>query len=448
MSHFTFPSVKYAGYRHMTSSLKFRKYRYLIFTTPVTVFLQDRSQPWPYRAPNCRRMRKIEFGFFDAGGGHRAAATALQTVIQTQRLPLEPLLTNLQDLMEPLDILKRYGGIRIQDFYNSMLRTGWTLGATQLMKALQFAIRIYHRPTVRLLAAHWKETNPDMLVSVVPHFNRALGESFAKAFPERPFVTILTDIADYPPHFWIERQKQYFICGSERAVEQARAHGHPAERIFRTSGMILNPKFYQPATEDRVAGRQRLGLALDLPTGLLLFGGHGSEVMLEIAERLDRSPLQLQLIFICGKSEKLAAALRARQWRMPHFVEGFTKEVNRYMHLADFFIGKPGPGSVSEALAMRLPVIVECNAWTLPQERYNADWVLEKQFGEVLTSFRQIVPAVARMIEPVSLARYRENIPKLENRAVFEIPGILEEILDRSSEANGRTNGALLAQGA
>ena len=58
------------------------------------------------------------------------------------------------------------------------------------------------------------------------------------------------------------------------------------------------------------------------------------------------------------------------------------------MHLADFFIGKPGPGSISEAIAMKLPVIVERNAWTLPQERYNADWVLEQGAGFVLPNFR------------------------------------------------------------
>ena len=63
------------------------------------------------------------------------------------------------------------------------------------------------------------------------------------------------------------------------------------------------------------------------------------------------------------------------------FVEGFTKEVPRYMQLADYFIGKPGPGSVSEALAMKLPVIVESNAWTLPQERYNGEWVRERASG-------------------------------------------------------------------
>ena len=58
-------------------------------------------------------------------------------------------------------------------------------------------------------------------------------------------MTILTDIADYPPHFWIERQEQYLICGSDRAVEQARACGHAPERIERVSGMILNPRFYE-----------------------------------------------------------------------------------------------------------------------------------------------------------------------------------------------------------
>ena len=163
--------------------------------------------------------------------------------------------------------------------------------------------------------------------------------------------------------------------------------------------------------------------------------------MLEIAERLDKSPLDLQLIFVCGKNEKLANALRTRKSRMPCFVEGFTTRVNYYMQLADFFIGKPGPGSVSEALAMQLPVIVECNAWTLPQERYNADWIIEKEVGLVLHSFRKIDAAVAQLIEPAALARYRANAAALHNRAVFEIPDILEQILERSrsvAPANGR----------
>ncbi len=396
-------------------------------------------------------MQRIEFGFFDAGGGHRAAATALQMAIEGQRRPWEIRLTNLQELMDPLDIVKKYAGIRIQDVYNTMLRRGWTLGSPQLLKVLQFVIRLYHRPTVRLLEAHWKETEPDMLISFVPHFNRAMGESFHRAYPGRPFVTVLTDLADYPPHFWIERQpsatgwRQYFICGSDRAVEQARSMGHTDDHIFRASGMILHPRFYDAPVENRVAGRERLGLRPDLPTALVLFGGHGSNVMLEIAERLDKSPLDLQLIYVCGKNEKLANALRARKSRVPCFVEGFTTRVNEYMQLADFFIGKPGPGSVSEALAMQLPVIVECNAWTLPQERYNAQWIVEKEVGLVLRNFDKIGAAVAQLIEPSALARYRANAAALQNRAVFEIPEILEKIFERSRGATPANGSAVLA---
>jgi UDP-N-acetylglucosamine:LPS N-acetylglucosamine transferase len=392
------------------------------------------------------RVQKIEFGFFDAGGGHRAAATALQSAIRTQQRPWEVQLTNLQELLDALDIAKRYAGIRIQDIYNTMLRKGWTLGSPQLLKVLQLVVRIYHRPASRLLERHFKETQPDMLVSFVPHFNRVLCESFRNAFPGRPFVTILTDLADYPPHFWIEpKQQQYFICGSDRAVGQARSMGYSDDRIFRASGMILNPRFYDARVEERVAGRTRLGLRRDLPTGLVLFGGHGSKVMLEIAERLDASQLDLQMIYICGKNEKLANALRTRKSRVPCFVEGFTTRVNEYMHLADFFIGKPGPGSVSEALAMKLPVIVECNAWTLPQERYNADWILEKKVGLVLHDFDKIAEAVAELIEPAALARYQANAAALHNRAVFEIPDIFERIFERSHAAASASADPLLA---
>jgi UDP-N-acetylglucosamine:LPS N-acetylglucosamine transferase len=384
-------------------------------------------------------MQKLEFCFFDAGGGHRAAATALQMAIESQQHPWDVQLTNLQELLDELDILKKYAGIRIQDFYNKMLATGWTLGSPQLLKVLQATLRLYHKPTVRLFEKHWKETQPALVVSFVPHFNRAIFQSLGRAYPGKPFVTILTDIADYPPHFWIERQPQYFVCGSDRAVSQAKALGHTDQEIFRASGMILHPRFYEPPIADPVAERKVLGLRPDLTTGLVLFGGHGSKVMLDIAKRLDASQLDLQMIFICGKNEKLAAALREHKWRMPVFVEGFTKRVNYYMQLADFFIGKPGPGSVSEALAMKLPVIVECNSWTLPQERYNSDWVLEKEVGVVLKNFRGVDDAVAQLIKPETLSRYRANAAALNNRAVFEIPAMLSQILQKAQSPTPAT---------
>jgi UDP:flavonoid glycosyltransferase YjiC (YdhE family) len=266
------------------------------------------------------------------------------------------------------------------------------------------------------------------VVSLVPNFDRALGESLRRAAPDTPLVTILTDLADYPPHFWIERQPQYFICGSDRAVEQARALGHAPERVFRASGMILSPRFYEippMGAAERSAARRAMGFDPDAPVGLVLFGGEGAAAMLDIARRLAGR----QLIFICGHNQKLRERLDRFPRRAPVFVEGFTTEIPRYMQLADYFIGKPGPGSISEAVFMHLPVIVACNAWTLPQERFNAVWVREQGVGIVLDDFCHVRDAVDRLLDPAAYTAFRAATIAHQNRAVFEIPEMLERVM-------------------
>jgi 1,2-diacylglycerol 3-beta-galactosyltransferase len=371
----------------------------------------------------------IDFVYFDAGGGHRSAALALQSVIASQAYGWNVRLMNLQEVLDPLDVFRKLTRIRLQDIYNLGLRKGWTLGSPFLLRLMHGVIRVYHKKQVFLLEDHWRRQRPDMVVSLVPNFNRALFQSLRKALPDAPFVTILTDFADYPPHFWMERQPQYLICGTSRAVEQARALGYPDSCVFRTSGMILRPQFYGVSQPDRAKEHERLGLRAGLPTGLVSFGGEGSNTMFPIAKRIGNSVIDLQLIMICGKNARLRRRLETLKTRNKIFVEGFTKEIPYYMQLADFFIGKPGPGSISEALQMNLPVVVERNAWTLPQERYNADWVLEHEVGIVLRNFRETETALRALLAGNRLEIMKNKITKMENRAVFEIPPILEKIL-------------------
>jgi 1,2-diacylglycerol 3-beta-galactosyltransferase len=290
---------------------------------------------------------------------------------------------------------------------------------------------MYHGLQVKYLRQYWQqEPKPDLIVSLIPNFNRSIHEAL-DGLEKRPhMVTVLTDIADYPPHFWIEKnQTQSFVCGSAKAEQQALGFGYPRGSVFRTSGMILNPRFYQQVEVDRSSERSKLGLDPARATGLIMFGGYGSPVMENIAAKLEASSLDLQLIFICGKNAKLKERLQSKKFRFPVFVEGFTKEVPHYMRLSDFFIGKPGPGSISEALHLGLPVIVTKNVLTLPQERYNADWVLENEVGFVEPHFGKIDNAVGRLLAPGVLERYQANARRLNNRAVFEIPEIFERLL-------------------
>ena len=372
---------------------------------------------------------RVDLIYFNAGAGHRSATLALEAVLKSRQRPWDIRLVNLNEILAPTDIFRKLTGHGLEAIYNFILKKGWTLGTRQALPLMHGVIRLFHPAQVRLIEEFWRQSTPDLAVSLIPNFNRAMLEALRRVTPRTPFVTILTDMADFPPRFWLEPQEQHVVCGTGKAVAQARAMGFRDELIHPVSGMILRPSFYDPPAWDRASELTRLGLDPARPTGLALFGGQGAPVMLDLVRRLQCASRPLQIILMCGHNDKLAARLRALPTRIPVHVEGFTTEVPRFMAISDFMIGKPGPGSISEAMAMKLPVIVERNAWTMPQERYNCDWLLERGAGLVLKSFRDIGPAVERLLEPGMLARLQAGAAAIDNRAVFEIAALLEKLI-------------------
>ena len=375
-------------------------------------------------------MKTVDLIYFNAGGGHRAAAQALERVMQGDHWKVR--LVNLTDMLDPNDQFRKYTGIAPEDLYNKRLASGFTVGMTQELKILQYLIRLGHKAMVGKMRSYWLTTSPNLVVSLIPNFNRALCESLAEALPEVPYVTVLTDMADHPPNFWIEPdQPQHIICGTAHAAEQARAAGCESQRIHRVSGMILRPNFYNDSSVDRTAERLKNGLDAQTPVGLVLFGGHGSSVMKRIATNADSTPL----ILMCGKNAALAKALRATKATAPRVVVEFTPDVANWMRLADFFIGKPGPGSLSEAVQMGLPVITTRNAWTMPQERWNTEWVTQNRLGVVLGSFRNVQKAVDALSN--NLPHWQAQVHQINNRALFEIPSILSNLRPLAKPTRG-----------
>ena len=97
------------------------------------------------------------------------------------------------------------------------------------------------------------------------------------------------------------------------------------------------------------------------------------------------------------------------------------------MQLSDYFIGKPGPGSLSESIHMGLPVITFRNASTMPQERFNTAWVIEHQYGLVINKLRDLSDAVDKMI--ADLPAFKVRVSMTNNRAVFDVVEALDQII-------------------
>ena len=155
--------------------------------------------------------------------------------------------------------------------------------------------------------------------------------------------------------------------------------------------------------------------------------------MVDIAQNLNLCRADVQLIMICGHNWKLAEKLKHLKTRRPLRVEGFTRNVEHFMAISDFFVGKPGPGSISEALQFHLPVIVECNNKTLPQERYNAEWVTENRYGIVVENFGSIANAVEELLRPSQFQHFRRYASTYSNQALMEIPAILERCVSAAT---------------
>ena len=409
--------------------------------------------------------KTIEIIYFDAGGGHRNAMHALSRLLAEQHPDWRIVPVDLQQLLEPIDPVNRLtrrlnGSLRrllpaapnirlanwqAQDIYNSALKRGTTHGLGTILPVLQGFVRRYSPEIERLLVDRWRDpqtARPDLVLSVIPNFNRVMFCALRAFAADIPYATVITDMVDYPPHFWMEDQDQVIICGTPKAAKQARATGFYAEdRIFEVSGMILKESFYRPAPPDGPRLSQ-LGLVDGKPTALIMFGGNGSfRATQTILGQFEKARLDVQTIVMCGNNRRLLESLKNRPGC--HAI-GFVNNVADYMRIADFFIGKPGPGSLSEAVHMGCPVIVERNASTLPQERANVEWVRDNGLGIVVRGFRvDIAAAGERMLR--DLDSFRTNIAAniTENRAVFEIADIVQRILKVPHARSSSTERAL-----
>jgi 1,2-diacylglycerol 3-beta-galactosyltransferase len=368
----------------------------------------------------------VDLVWFNAGGGHKAAAAALSQGIDAAGLPWRVRSIDLVQVLDPTALFRRSTGMAPEDLYNKRLASGFTLGLRQELKLLQGGIRLAHPRLVQRLAAHWARTRPDLVVSLIPNFNRALHDALALARPGAPFVTVMTDLADLPPHFWAEPgTAQHLVCGTAHAAAQALAAGMAPSQVHRVHGMLLRPGFHAtpPSSAERRAARVAAGLPADGAVGLVLFGGTGSRAMLAIARALPETPL----VLLCGRNAALVQALQREPAAAPRVVLGTTSDVAHWMHLADFFVGKPGPGSLSEAVQCGLPVITTCNTWTLPQERWNADWVRDEGLGLVLRRFADIDVAVPALLS--RLGEFKANAARVRHDALQAVPALLQQLV-------------------
>ncbi|WP_246541137.1 glycosyltransferase [Mycobacterium spongiae] len=120
--------------------------------------------------------------------------------------------------------------------------------------------------------------------------------------------------------------------------------------------------------------------------------------MVSIAKALDKVEQPIQVIFLCGENAQVREAIDQLPTSYPKRTFGFVRRVDHLMEMADVMIGKPGPGTTFEALAKGLPVLLERNGGTLPQEIAVANYVVEQGFGRTYRNHRELLRGVEAVL--------------------------------------------------
>ncbi|EXJ14827.1 glycosyltransferase family protein [Imhoffiella purpurea] len=341
-----------------------------------------------------------------------------------------------REIHPQLDVYARWTPYDGERIYNELIiRDGRTGPFCLAYYAIIMASVVIQAPIGRrAFRAYFDRTRPDLIISVLPLLNRVITDAArdARGHPEIPVAVLMTDWLEVKRGSWYPRGRDYYaLCGTA-AGRASLADGRRGARLFPLTGLLIHPRFLNARLrpEDRAAERSALNLDPARPTICFLYGAGGNWRIRDLALKLREDPLPIQAIFLCGRHQALTEELAAIDWPFPVVIEGFTREVHRFLGLADLFVGKPGPGSVSEALALGLGLLLD-RATALPQEQALVKWLDREGLGQSFRRPDQFVALVRKACGAENMAPFPPHPHRGPgtNRAADELPGVIDEIL-------------------
>ncbi|HYF04180.1 MAG TPA: glycosyltransferase [Patescibacteria group bacterium] len=372
--------------------------------------------------------RNIDIVFFDAASGHRSSAVALKKALDERFKDLNVRAVNIVDIFDHYPTFGKivHTGIR---YFNWQIKNDIVFDLKGLIK-LSIGIQdsAFTKGT-HLVAKFWKDAPPDLVVSVTPMYNPVLFKSAQVANPAVKCVTIPVDFEEVMPRYWFTPAvEQYYLNATPRLQLQAQSARISENFLHQLGGMIADPDSYIQPQIDKKAELRKLKLDENLPTGFVSFGGQGSTQVLKIAHAMVEQNISANVIFMCGKNEKLFKKLTALQTPFKKAVFSYLQETPiHYLHLADFAIGKPGAMTITEALITGTPLIAIKSRGMSPVQRGNEEWMIETRTGIVAENAAQVPVAITEILKSDV---FTKNIEAHRHRAVFEAAEKIAQLID------------------
>ncbi len=369
-------------------------------------------------------------------------------------------------------VVKTVDGLEYANHYfNRMVVDGYKISATKfpkmygmiyhasntdtsVYKLMQKANSHFAKKFIPLLA----EFKPDIIVSTHSFMSIMISRLIEKGITNIPLISIVTDFA--PHASYINPCVSEYVVSSIQMVDEFEKLGVDRNKIHPV-GIPIAPVFFEK-DEKKEEHLAALGFDPALQTVLVMAGSFGVTDILKIYENINEIELDFQIIVITGKNQKLFDAFNSilscnQAYRagdaQPNFDDEkepsrketkfnvtkktkliyFTDEVEKYMHISDLIITKPGGLTVTESLASCLPMALFKG---IPgQETDNTEYLCNNNLA-ISIKKNTAADVVYQLLKyPDRLNSMKESCSRLNNKdSAYKVYEIIEDSVNSMTE--------------
>jgi processive 1,2-diacylglycerol beta-glucosyltransferase len=384
------------------------------------------------------RNEKILILYSNYGDGHQQAAKAICDTLTRTHPNMEGILVDFMELTHPhVHPISRYCFIqgvkkfpsaygflfkqsRNENLFSSILKKINGLGLGRLVKLIQ-------------------KTSPSMVVSTFPLAAGAMSKLKVYGLINVPTTTIITDHTDHSS--WIYPCTDHYIVGSDFVKQALQSYDTPSHQISVT-GIPIRKEFNQSYSRIKLVQKHNLDPAL--PILLLMSGGYGFlGDGASLLKALDELPQIVQILIVCGRNQQLERVLLDKVSQSKHnvHIKGYIDYVHEFMVIADLMVTKPGGLTISEALAMNLPMVLYK---PIPgQEQDNARFLLQAGVAKQADNLTNLIEQIANVLQsPDQLSEMIEHSKHLQKKDASL--SAIEVIVKTRREYNPQSRGEQL----
>jgi processive 1,2-diacylglycerol beta-glucosyltransferase len=353
------------------------------------------------------------------GAGHYQVSRVLAQGFAEKGINHIRLLDLFAEAHPRIDAITQYIYRKSFSFASSLLY-GWTYYSTRDMRHDSWLSQWFHSFGAQKLRSVIEHEQPDIVINTFPMLVMPILRK--KEGVMIPTVTVLTDFALH--NRWVHQAIDRFYVPTKDLKNDLKMRGiHPnkilvtgipIKKDFECSQRVYSPLLYK-----------KWGLDPSKKLVLVMAGAYGRPVLQKICQSfLTRE--QFELLVICGNNQVLQGEIKQDFIHSNiHFV-GFVEEIDQLMKIAACILTKAGGITLSEALAMNLPIIL---LQPVPgQERENARYLTGKGAAITVNHIEETAEQISSLLQNEPLLLKIQKITKsLHHTNVTET--IIQDIL-------------------